>query len=208
MEERFLRSKLCFEKVSGIAVGHLRHLFHAHAKRVGNLLCNQRYICALVALAAVRHWRQIRAVGLKQYAVQSDRFEKVVDMRVFKRNDSIDAEIEIAITAYAVQVGQRASETVKHAFGQRASETVKHITYLIKSIATVDDYGQVARRRPTQLFAKRLHLLLAVGAVPIKVDAHLSYRHKFVVVEMALGGIQLFNPVCLDVGCNPIAIEV
>ena len=36
MEERFLRSKLCFEKVSGIAVGHLRHLFHAHAKRVGN----------------------------------------------------------------------------------------------------------------------------------------------------------------------------
>ena len=65
MEERFLRSKLCFEKVSGIAVGHLRHLFHAHAKRVGNLLGNQRYICALVALAAVRHWRQIRSVGLK-----------------------------------------------------------------------------------------------------------------------------------------------
>ena len=104
-----------------IGCGALNYLGNRHIEDCSEARSHGREKRGLIAPAPVRHRRKIGGIGFEKHAIETRTEHSRLKTGIFEGHYSVEAEIEVAITAQAVDVVGSAGETVEQHSGNGLS---------------------------------------------------------------------------------------
>ena len=179
----FLQLQLQTKQCGCVAVGGSAHVLGRNAERLGDEIVDVGDVGALVALATVGLGCQIRGIRFQQQAVEADDRQQLGHGALLECDHTIHAKVEVPPAADTLNVGRCFNETVEDTLRHWTIKIVDDIEDVVESIAAMHDERHTQFVAPMELDVECMPLLLAVGLVPIKVDADFADCYNGILIE-------------------------
>ena len=126
---------------------------------IGHFLGYKRSIRRLIALSAMRYWRQIRCVRFEDEQAWIKVADELVNLPILERQHSSQPHLETAIIRDVLRLFDRPGKAVKYPAEAIIHQTIYHFKGLIKGVSHMDDDRKVQSLRPLNLLFEGIDLL-------------------------------------------------